>query len=161
MKRYGPLIVVPGALAVGDPGRHHLRLTPDAVLFREGSENRGIVPWTQVERVLLDVPVTRFRLPGLVSTIVIGALTFLALSDLGMDPDDGTVDVLIDGESTSAPLSRHHVGGYWAPAVDGAHRLLQHLIDHPEQRTLLARPESLLDVAARLARSGATGTSGS
>ncbi|WP_311257387.1 hypothetical protein [Microbacterium sp. WCS2018Hpa-9] len=161
MKRYGPLIVVPGALAVGDPGRHHLRLTPDAVLFREGSENRGIVPWAQVERVLLDVPVTRFRLPGLVSTIVIGALTFLALSDLGMDPDDGTVDVLIDGESTSAPLSRHHVGGYWEPAVDGAHRLLQHLIDHPEQRSLLARPESLLDVAARLARSGATGTSGS
>lgn len=160
MKRYGPLIIVPGALAVGDPGRHHLRLTPDAVLFRDGSENRGIVPWIQVERVLIDVPVTRFRLPGLVSTIVIGALTFLAVSDLGMDPDDGTVDVQIDGESTTAPLSRHHVGGYWAPTVDGAHRLLQHLIDHPEQRSLLARPESLLDVAARLARSAASGTSG-
>ncbi|WP_455904858.1 hypothetical protein [Microbacterium sp.] len=160
MKRYGPLIVVPGALAVGDPGRHHLRLTPDAVLFRDGSENRGIVPWIQVERVLIDVPVTRFRLPGLVSTIVTGALTFLAVSDLGMDPDDGTVDVQIDGESTTAPLSRHHVGGYWAPTVDGAHRLLQHLIDHPEQRSLLARPESLLDVAARLARSAASGTSG-
>jgi hypothetical protein len=160
MKRYGPLIVVPGALAVGDPGRHHLRLTPDAVLFRDGSENRGIVPWIQVERVLIDVPVTRFRLPGLVSTIVIGALTFLAVSDLGMDPDDGTVDVQIDGESTTAPLSRHHVGGYWAPTVDGAHRLLQHLIDHPEQRSLLARPESLLDVAARLARSAASGASG-
>jgi hypothetical protein len=160
MKRYGPLIVVPGALAVGDPGRHHLRLTPDAVLFRDGGENRGIVPWIQVERVLIDVPVTRFRLPGLVSTIVIGALTFLAVSDLGMDPDDGTVDVQIDGESTTAPLSRHHVGGYWAPTVDGAHRLLQHLIDHPEQRSLLARPESLLDVAARLARSAASGTSG-
>jgi hypothetical protein len=160
MKRYGSLIVVPGALAVGDPGRHHLRLTPDAVLFRDGSENRGIVPWIQVERVLIDVPVTRFRLPGLVSTIVIGALTFLAVSDLGMDPDDGTVDVQIGGESTTAPLSRHHVGGYWAPTVDGAHRLLQHLIDHPEQRSLLARPESLLDVAARLARSAASGTSG-
>ena len=26
MKRYGPLIVVPGALAIGDPGRHHLLL---------------------------------------------------------------------------------------------------------------------------------------
>ncbi|MBT2476295.1 hypothetical protein J7E68_17390 [Microbacterium sp. ISL-103] len=160
MKRYGPLIVVPGALAVGDPGRHHLRLTPDAVLFREGTENRGIVAWEQIERVLLDVPVTRFRLPGLVSTIVIGALTFLALSDLGMDPEDGTVDVLIDGESTNAPLSRHHVGGYWAPTVDGAHRLLQHLIDHPEQRSLLARPAPLIDVAARLARSAPTGPSG-
>jgi hypothetical protein len=161
MKRYGPLIVVPGALAVGDPGRHHLRLTPDAVIFREGTENRGIVPWSQVDRVLLDLPVTRFRLPGLASTIVLGALTFLALSDLGMDPDDGTVDVLIDGEVTTAPLSRHHIGGYWAPTVDGAHRLLQHLIDHPEQRSLLARPAPLIDVAARLARSAATGASGS
>lgn len=161
MKRYGPLIVVRGVLAVGDPGRHHLRLTPDAVIFRDGTENRGIVPWAQVERVLLDVPVTRFRLPGLVSTIVIGALTFLTVSDLGMDPDDGTVDVVIDGESTSAPLSRHHIGGYWAPTVDGAHRLLQHLIDHPEQRSLLARPEPLIEIAARLARSGATGASGS
>ena len=161
MKRYGPLIVVPGALAVGDPGRHHLRLTPEAVLFRDGTENRGIVPWGQVERVLLDVPVTRVRLPGLVSTIVIGALTFLALSDLGMDPEDGTVDVVIDGESTTTPLSRHHVGGYWAPTVDGAHRLLQHLIDHPDQRSLLARPEPLIEVAARLARSAATGSSGS
>ena len=161
MRRYRPLIVVPGALAVGDPGRHHLRLTPDAVLFRDGTENRGIVPWGQIERVLLDVPVTRFRLPGLVSTIVIGALTFLALSDLGMDPEDGTVDVVIDGESTTTPLSRHHVGGYWAPTVDGAHRLLQHLIDHPDQRSLLARPEPLIEVAARLARSAATGSSGS
>lgn len=160
MKRYGPLIVVPGALAVGDPGRHHLRLTPDALLFREGAENRGIVVWDQVERILLDVPTTRFRLPGLVGTVLLGALTFIALSDLGVDPDDGAVDVQIDGESTIVPLSRHHVGGYWAPTVDGAHRLLQHLIDHPEQRSLLVRPESLLDVAARLARSGASGISG-
>lgn len=34
MKRYGPLIVVSDALAVGDPGRHHLRFTPDAVIVR-------------------------------------------------------------------------------------------------------------------------------
>lgn len=64
MKRYGPLIAVPGALAIGDPGRHHLRLTPDAVLFRQGTENTGVVAWAQVERILLDVPTTRFRLPG-------------------------------------------------------------------------------------------------
>ncbi|WP_091232976.1 hypothetical protein [Microbacterium sp. 3J1] len=161
MKRYGPLIAVPGALAVGDPGRSHLRLTPDALLIREGTDNRGIIPWTQVQRVVLDVPTTRFRLPGLLSTLVLGALTFLALSDLGVDPDDGAVDMLVDGQSTTAPLSRHHVGGYWAPTVDGAHRLLQHLIDNPEQRSLLSHPEQLIDVAARLARNATTGASGS
>jgi len=152
MKRYGPLIAVPGALAVGDPGRHHLRLTPDAVLFRQGAENTGIVAWAQVERILLDVPTTRFRLPGLVSTILLGALTFVTVSDIDADPDDGSISVVIDGERRTSPLSRHHVGGYWAPTVEGAHRLLQHLIDNPDQRRLLAKPEALVDVAAALAR---------
>ncbi|MFB8190467.1 hypothetical protein ACFC14_14155 [Microbacterium sp. NPDC055988] len=152
MKRYGPLIVVPDALAVGDPGRHHLRLTPDALIIREGTENRGIVPWDQVERILLDVPTTRFRLPGLVSTVILGALTVAALDDLGADPDDGSVSLRIGGEERVLPLSRHHVGGYWAPTVEGAQRLIAQLIARPEQRTLLAHPESLVDLAARLAR---------
>ncbi|GAA2926799.1 hypothetical protein GCM10010458_06100 [Microbacterium luteolum] len=152
MKRYGPLIAVPDALAVGDPGRNHLRLTPDAVILREGVDNRGIVPWSSVESILLDVPTTRFRLPGLVGTIVLGALTAVALSDLGVDPDDGAVTLTVDGESTTVPLSRHHVGGYWEPTVMGAHRLLTHLIENPEQRALLAHPESLIDIAAQLAR---------
>lgn len=131
MKRYGPLIAVPDALAVGDPGRNHLRLTPDAVILREGVDNRGIVPWSSVESILLDLPTTRFRLPGLVGTIVLGALTAVALSDLGVDPDDGAVTLTVDGESTTVPLSRHHVGGYWEPTVMGAHRLLAHLIENP------------------------------
>lgn len=49
MKCYGPLLAVSEALTVGDPGRHHLRLTPEAAIIREGVENRGILPgsnWT-------------------------------------------------------------------------------------------------------------------
>lgn len=152
MKRYGPLIVVPEALAVGDPGRNHLRLTPDAVLIREGAENRGIVQWTTLESIELDVPTTSFRLPGLTGTVLLGALTALMLSDPGVDPDDGSATLIVDGERHTVPLSRHHVGGYWAPTVAGAHRLLAHLISHPDQRALLAHPEPLIEVAARLAR---------
>ncbi|WP_435744602.1 hypothetical protein [Microbacterium sp. PMB16] len=152
MKRYGPLIAVPGALAVGDPGRNHLRLTPDAVILRDGVESRGLLAWTSVESIVVDVPTTKFRLPGLVGTIVLGALTAVALSDLGVDPDDGSVTLTADGHPTTMPLSRHHVGGYWEPTVAGAHRLLAHLIAHPEQRALLAHPEPLIDVAAQLAR---------
>lgn len=137
MKRYGPLIVVPEALAVGDPGRHHLRLTPDAVIIREGVENRGIVSWTDVEAIMLDVPTTRFRLPGLVSTVLLGALTAAMLSDPGVDPEDGSVTLTVGGESRTVPLSRHHVGGYWAPTVVGAHRLIAHLIAHSEQLSLI------------------------
>ncbi len=152
MKRYGPLIAVPGALAVGDPGRNHVRLTPDAVILREGAENRGIVTWDGLDRITLDVPTTSFRLPGLVGTVVLGALTAIALSDLGVDPDDGWVTLVVDGEPRVMPLSRHHVGGYWGPTLDGAHRLLAHLVAHPEQRALLAHPEPLVDTAAQLAR---------
>lgn len=152
MRRYGPLIVVPGALAVGDPGRHHLRLTPEALLLRSGAESRGIIDWSTVDAIVLDVPTTRFRLPGLVSTLLIGALTLVTLDSLDLDPEDGTAHLTIDRTETSSPLSRHHVGGYWAPTVRGAQRLLQHLIDHPEQRQLLAHPDKVLDVAVRLAR---------
>ncbi|PQZ61129.1 MULTISPECIES: hypothetical protein [unclassified Microbacterium] len=152
MRRYGPLIVVAEALAVGDPGRNHLRLTREAVIIREGIENRGIVAWTDVEAIALDVPTTKFRLPGLVSTLLLGALTAAMLSDPGVDPDDGSVTLTIGGELRTVPLSRHHVGGYWAPTLVGAHRLIAHLIAHPEQRALLAHPEPLIDVAAQLAR---------
>lgn len=152
MRRYGPLLAVPGALAVGDPGRHHLRLTPDAVVVREGIENRGMIPWDRVERIRLDVPTTRFRLPGLVGTIVLGAASALAQTDIGADPEDGTLTITVDGDPQTSPLSRHHVGGYWTPTVDGAHRLLDQLIAVPEQRALLARPKALVDVAAKLAR---------
>lgn len=155
MKRYGPLIAVPGAVAVGDPGRHHLRLTPDAVILRDGAEGRGMLAWNDVERVTLDVPTTRFRLPGLVSTVVIGALTVVTADMIDLDPDDGSVELVVDGTATTMPLSRHHVGGYWAPTVTGAQRLLAHLIRNPAQRSLLAHPEPLIDVAAKLARSSA------
>ncbi|MDQ0645691.1 hypothetical protein [Microbacterium murale] len=152
MKRYGPLLAVPDSLAIGDPGRHHLRLTPDAVIIREGVENRGILSWESLERITLDVPTTRFRLPGLLGTIVLGALSAALMSDLGIDPEDGTMEIRAGGEPIRSPLSRHHVGGYWAPTVLGAHRLLHYLIASPEHRTLLAHPESLIDVAAKLAR---------
>lgn len=103
----------------------------------------------------MSVPTTRFRLPGLVGTVVLGALTAVALSDIGIDPDDGAVTLTVDGEPLTVPLSRHHVGGYWAPTVAGAHSLLAYLIENPEQRALLAHPEQLIDVAAQLARGAA------
>lgn len=152
MKRYGPLLALPESLAVGDPGRHHLRLTPDAVIIRAGVENRGILTWESLEGITLDVPTTRFRLPGLLGTLVLGALSAALMSDLGIDPDDGSMEIMAEGESSRSPLSRHHVGGYWAPTVQGAHRLLQYLIASPDHRALLAHPEALIDLAAKLAR---------
>jgi len=40
VKRYGPLLAAADALVIGDPGREHLRLTPDAVTHRNGRDHR-------------------------------------------------------------------------------------------------------------------------
>lgn len=153
MKRYGPLIAVDGALVVGDPGRHHLRLTPDAVALRDGQDDVESYTWAEIDGVTLYVPTTRFRLPGLASTVALSVVAALVPGTLDIDPDDAAVELVVAGESVTLPLSRHHVGGYWAPTVEGAHRLIGDLIRTPEQRALLTQPEHLVDLAAKLARS--------
>ena len=42
-------------------GRHHLRLTPEAVMIRAGVESRSILPWASVERVALDLAESRIE----------------------------------------------------------------------------------------------------
>jgi hypothetical protein len=152
MKRYGPLIVADGVLVVGDPGRGHLRLREDAVVHRHGAGAGVVFAWEHLSSVRLDVPTTGFRYPGLASTIGLGLLAAAAQEDVGIGPDDGSVEIIVNGESQRLDLGRHHVGGYWRPTVVGAQRLLDQLIAHPEQRRLLARPEVLVDLAAKLAR---------
>jgi hypothetical protein len=152
MKRYGPLIVADGVFVVGDPGRGHLRLREDAVVHRRGAGAGVVFAWEHLSSVRLDVPTTGFRYPGLASTIGLGLLAAAAQEDVGIGPDDGSVEIIVNGESQRLDLGRHHVGGYWRPTVVGAQRLLDQLIAHPEQRRLLARPEVLVDLAAKLAR---------
>ncbi|UNK69350.1 hypothetical protein [Microbacterium sp. H1-D42] len=144
-----------GALVVGDPGRSHLRLTPEAVIIREGAENGGILAWGSIEQLSIDVPTTRFRLPGFLGTVLLGALAVITMADPGVEPDDGSAHITADGETRTLSLSRHHLGGYWAPTVIGANRLIAHLIANPDQQALLAHPERLVELAARLARATA------
>lgn len=155
MRRYGPLIVADGVLVVGDPGRGHLRLLTDMVVHRHGVGAGVVFTWEQLTSIRLDVPTTRFRYPGLASTIGLGILAAAAQEDIGIGPDDGVVELGVGGEPQRFDLGRHHVGGYWRPTVVGAQRLLDQLLGHPGQRALLARPEALVDLAAKLARHGA------
>lgn len=152
MRRYGPLIVADGALVVGDPGRGHLRLTEEAVVHRHGAGAGVVFAWEHISSVQLDVPTTGFRYPGLASTIGLGILAAAAQEDVGIGPDDGSVELVVRGEAQRLDLGRHHVGGYWRPTVVGAQLLLDQLIGHPEQRPLLARPDVLVELAAKLAR---------
>ncbi|UPL15524.1 hypothetical protein [Microbacterium galbinum] len=152
MRRYGPLIVAEGALVVGDPGRGHLRLTEDVVAHRHGAGAGRVFAWEHLSSVRFDVPTTGFRYPGLASTIGLGILAAAAQEDVGIGPDDGSVELIVRGEAQRLDLGRHHVGGYWRPTVVGAQLLLDQLIGHPEQRLLLGRPEVLVDLAAKLAR---------
>lgn len=155
MRRYGPLLAAADALVVGDPGREHLRLTPAGVNHRNGRDLREGFAWEQLSMLHLDVPTTRFRYPGLVGTIGLGILSAAIQDDLGIDPDEGSVDVVVDGEPRRLALDRHHVGGYWDRTVVGAQRLLDQLLTHPDQRLLLVQPDALVGLAAKLARQAA------
>lgn len=152
MRRYGPLLAAPDALVVGDPGREHLRLTSGGVAHRNGREHRESFAWEQLSMLHLDVPTTRFRYPGLVGTIGLGILSAAVQDDLGIDPDEGSVDIVIEGEPRRLALDRHHVGGYWEPTVTGAQRLLDQLLARADQRALLKQPGALVGLAAKLAR---------
>jgi len=54
--------------------------------------------------------------------------------------------------STRYPLSRHHVGGYWAKGVDATQRMLDRLVADAPSRALAAHPDALLDLVVRTAR---------
>ncbi len=91
-----------------------------AVIIRRGAEGQGIVPWDDVEGIALDVPTTRFRLPGFFGTVLLGALTAAMLSDPGIEPDDGAVTLTVDGgehDAAAEPPSRR-----WLLAADGGWR---------------------------------------
>lgn len=150
MSRFGPLEARGNTLVLGDAGGHHAELTASALVLREFQEQPLSIDWSRVETVTLSVPETRFRLPGLVSTVglaVLGSVT----GDMGVgaEIDDGTLRVSVSGaDPIEMPITRHHVGGYWAKSVRAATALLNRLGSDPESRQLLDNPERVVKLLA-------------
>ncbi|MCP2032961.1 hypothetical protein L1277_003074 [Okibacterium sp. HSC-33S16] len=150
MSRFGPLETRGTTLVLGDAGGHHAELTASALILRRFREQPLILDWSRVTSVQLEVPETRFRLPGLVSTVVLGALgAVFADWNLGEDLEDGTLTVGVAGaEPVLMPVTRHHVGGYWTRSVRAASALLSRLVDDPASRELLHSPDRVIKLLA-------------
>ncbi|WP_150307708.1 hypothetical protein [Planctomonas psychrotolerans] len=152
MKRFGPLELPANALVLGDSAGSHVELTPAALVLRRFEADARHIPWTDVTSATLRVAETRFRWPGLATTVVIGLLAGIA-GDWGLgsdEPDEGEITIALrDGSVLTAPLTRHHVGGYWVRTVRAASALLRRMVDDPASRSLLATPERLIDLLAR------------
>lgn len=149
--RFGPLHSVGGQLVVGDPGRRHLVLLPDAVHYRNDDEVEATFAWAGVTGIRLSLPTTRFRFPAAVSGVALSALTLFVQDDPQISPKDGAV--AIDGdEAFAAPLNCHHLGGYWQRTVDVAQDLIARFIEEPTSRTLLHHPDALIETVSSAAR---------
>ena len=150
MSRFGPLEARGDSLVLGDAGGHHAELTASALVLREYQEQAVSLDWSRIDDVSLSVPETRFRLPGLATTIGLGILGTLLVSwDIGSDIEDGTLRVSIRGaDPVVMPITRHHVGGYWTTSVRAASALLVRLVSDPASRPLLDDPERVVRLLA-------------
>jgi hypothetical protein len=150
MSRFGPLETQGPTLVLGDAGGHHAELTASALILREFREQPLILEWSRVTSVHLEVPETRFRLPGLVSTVVLGVLgAIFADWNLGEDLENGTLTVGVAGaDPVLMPVTRHHVGGYWTKSVRATSALLTRLVADPGARELLHSPDRVIKLLA-------------
>jgi hypothetical protein len=148
--RFGPLDVRNGLLVLGDDGGHHAVLTPRALRLRPFGRDESIIMWDDFDSVTVQFPQTRVRWPGLFTTLGIGALAALAGDwGIGSDPRDGELTLALrEGHVEYAPLTCHHIGGYWIRSVKATSTLLTRLVTSPESRQLLAEPERLVMVLA-------------
>lgn len=150
MSRFGPLEARGDSLVLGDAGGHHAELTASALVLREYQEQPVLLDWSRIDDLSLSVPETRFRLPGLATTIGLGILGTLLVSwDIGSDIEDGSLRVSIRGaDPVVMPITRHHVGGYWTTSVRAASALLVRLVSDPASRPLLDDPERVVRLLA-------------
>lgn len=150
MSRFGPLEARGDSLVLGDAGGHHAELTASALVLREYREQPVSLDWSRIEDVTLTVPETRFRLPGLATTVGLGILGTI-FHDWGIadDIEDGTLRVSVTGaDPVVMPVTRHHVGGYWTRSVRAASALLSRLVADPAARPMLANPERVVKLLA-------------
>ncbi|MFU8947299.1 hypothetical protein ACLRGF_11265 [Mycetocola zhadangensis] len=150
MSRFGPLEARGSTLVLGDAGGHHAELTASALVLREYREQPLPLDWSRVENVTLEVPETRFRVPGFATTVGLGILGAIFHDwNIGEDIENGILTVsLVDADPVVMPITRHHVGGYWTKSVRAASALLSRLVSDPQSRELLDSPERVVRLLA-------------
>lgn len=154
MERFGPLEEVAEGLAVGDPRRHALLLTPPGVVHLVQNEWRSAFDWSEIVLLSLDLKSSRHALAGWITQISYAALIAAVYDDPGFVPKDGSTAITdVDGVTISLPVSRHHFGGYWYRSLLSTQGMLNQFIRNPESRELLTDPGVVISMVRKVAKS--------
>ena len=116
---------------------------------------RGLVPWGDLAALEIDAPTTRWRYPGVLSTVVAAVV-----GNIGIEwyPEGAAFDVEITTASGVGIVACDGFAGrgYWAPHARAVEALLRLLVSERAPRAWLDTPGDLLGVVASVARSGPT-----
>lgn len=118
-----------------DPGFLHYRNGPDALESYD---------WDGIISAKIDLPSSRFKYSAALSGSLLSLLTIFIQDDPNIDPADGSVTLTTSDETSTLPVARHHIGGYWSKTLTATQRLVDRLVDDAPSRLLLDRPEELL-----------------
>ena len=150
---YGPLTAITGGIAVAPIDALHLRITPEGVTHHRGATAIAeAIPWRDVTGLELGLPASRFPHPGVLAILGNSLLTLLSGQVEAAHYEESSITVhLTGGEHLELPVN-HAVGGYWKRSVTNARILLNGFITQPEQRSLLAHPERIIQRYANATR---------
>jgi hypothetical protein len=111
---------------------------------------RGLLRWGDLAALEIDAPTTRWRYPGVLSTVVAAVV-----GNIGIEwyPEGAAFDVEI---TTASGVGIVAGRGYWAPHARAVEALLRLLVSERAPRAWLDTPGDLLGVVASVARSGPT-----
>lgn len=116
---------------------------------------RGLVRWGDLAALEIDAPTTRWRYPGVLSTVVAAVV-----GNIGIEwyPEGAAFDVEITTASGVGIVACDGFAGrgYWAPHARAVEALLRLLVSERAPRAWLDTPGDLLGVVASVARSGPT-----
>lgn len=145
MKRFGPLEETPEGLAIGNPDRRFLLLTPLAMSHREREERLWWEPWDALQSISIDMPSSRFAFSKTLADVAYAILIAAIQDDPGFVPKDGAALVATGGNTERRlAVSPHHFRGYWYRSLESTQKMLNHLLIVPESRALLSEPEAVI-----------------
>ena len=116
---------------------------------------RDLVAWADLAALEIDAPTTRWRYPGVLSTVVAALVGTVGIE---WYPEGAGLDVEITTASGVGivPCDGFAGRGYWTPHARAVQTLLRLLVSDRRARAWLETPGDLLGLVASVARSGPT-----
>lgn len=143
--RAGLLTPVPGVgLAIGDTSAYNALFTPDGVEYRCAEQVSLAHQWDQIETIRLNAEETGWPHPWIGDIVV--PLMVGVLGDVVTLPEAKqlALEVTHAGQADAWTLSAHYAVGYRARDLRRARTLLGLLVNSPDARAHLQRPEAVL-----------------